>query len=99
MVTWCAVVCKGGAFVISVCHALRKDDVPEDLEFRHLFPKDRDWINIVNSGIVNPKGDIIAGPLEREEGLLITDLSEIVESKRLFDVTGHYSRQTLLSIG
>lgn len=92
---------EGGAFVISVCQALRKDDVPEDLEFRHLYPKDRDWINIGNSCIINPKGDIIAGPLEKEEGLLLADidLSEIVQSKRLFDVTGHYSRPDVFEYG
>ena len=44
--------------------------------------------------IVNPKGDIIAGPLENEEGILYAelDLSVILSSKRLFDVTGNYSR-------
>ncbi len=54
---------------------------------------DKDWINIDNSCIVNPKGNIISGSLEKGEGLLIADidLSEIVQSKRLFDVTGHYS--------
>jgi nitrilase len=46
------------------------------------------------SAIVNPMGEIIAGPLENAEGILIADidLSEIARAKFDFDVTGHYAR-------
>jgi len=46
------------------------------------------------SAIVNPMGDIIAGPLENTEGILTAeiDLSEIARAKFDFDVTGHYAR-------
>jgi len=46
------------------------------------------------SAIVNPMGEIIAGPLENAEGILTAelDLSEIVRAKFDFDVTGHYAR-------
>ena len=85
---------EGGMFVISVCQAFKKDDIPDKYEFKSLYPADRDWVNSGNSCIINPKGDIIAGPLEKEEGILYADLdlSEIISSKRLFDVTGNYSR-------
>lgn len=85
---------EGGLFVVSTCMALKKDDIPDEYDFKHLYPKDRVWINIGNSCIVNPKGQIIAGPLEAEEGILYADinLKEIIEAKRMFDVAGHYSR-------
>ena len=46
------------------------------------------------SAIVNPMGEIIAGPLENTEGILTAelDLSEIAQAKFDFDVTGHYAR-------
>lgn len=46
------------------------------------------------SAIVNPMGEIIAGPLEGREGILSgeIDLSEIPRAKYDFDVTGHYAR-------
>jgi nitrilase len=46
------------------------------------------------SAIVNPMGEIIAGPLENAEGILTAelDLSEIARAKFDFDVTGHYAR-------
>lgn len=86
---------EGGMFVISVCQALKMDDIPEDYEFRKNYPDGREWINSGNSVIVNPKGDIIAGPLKNEEGILYAeiDLSEILSAKRLFDVSGHYARR------
>jgi nitrilase len=46
------------------------------------------------SAIVNPMGEILAGPLENAEGILIAeiDLSEIARAKFDFDATGHYAR-------
>jgi nitrilase len=85
---------EGGMYVISSCQAIRKADIPDTYEFKNFYPEDRDWINIGNSCIVSPRGEIIAGPLEKEEGLIYAnvDYKEIISSKRLFDVTGHYSR-------
>ena len=52
--------------------------------------------NICRGGsvIFSPMGEILAGPLFDEEGILITtiDLDDIVRSKLDFDVNGHYSR-------
>lgn len=85
---------EGGLFVISTCAAIKKDDIPNSFEFKSLYPKDREWINPGNSCIISPKGQILAGPLNAEEGILYAeiDLNEITEAKRMFDVVGHYSR-------
>jgi len=85
---------EGGLFVISTCMALRMDDIPKEYNFKTLYPEGREWINTGNSCIINPKGQIIAGPLEAEEGILYAEinLDTITEAKRLFDVVGHYSR-------
>jgi len=85
---------EGGVFLISSCMALRINDIPNEYDFKNLYPDDREWINVGNSCIVAPSGKIIAGPLEAEEGILYADidLSDIISAKRLFDVVGHYSR-------
>jgi len=85
---------EGGLFVVSVCMALTMDDIPDHYEFKKLYPIDKKWINVGNSCIICPKGQILAGPLEAAEGILYadTDLNMITEAKRMFDVVGHYSR-------
>jgi len=85
---------EGGIFLISTCMVLKIDDIPDEYEFKKLYPADREWINVGNSSIVAPNGKIITGPLEAEEGILYADidLSDIISAKRMFDVVGHYSR-------
>ena len=85
---------EGGVFVISVCMALPMDAIPDEYEFKKLYPEGRDWINQGNSCIIGPNGKILAGPLEAEEGILYADidLSDIIAAKRMFDAVGHYSR-------
>jgi len=85
---------EGGIFLISTCMVLKIDDIPDEYEFKKLYPADREWINVGNSCIVAPNGKIITGPLEAEEGILYAniDLSDIISAKRMFDVVGHYSR-------
>ncbi len=85
---------EGGVFVISTCMALKINDIPEEYEFKKLYPEGREWINIGNSCIISPKGQLLAGPLEAQEGILYADLNmnDIIETKRMFDVVGHYSR-------
>ena len=85
---------EGGLFVISTCMALKMDDIPDQYEFKKLYPEGRDWINVGNSSIIAPNGKVIAGPLEAKEGILYADinLQDIIKAKRMFDVVGHYSR-------
>lgn len=85
---------EGGVFVINCCMALKIKDIPDKYDFKKLYPQDREWINIGNSCIINPKGEIIAGPLEAKEDILYADidLTQITAAKRIFDVAGHYAR-------
>lgn len=52
------------------------------------------------SVIVNPMGEIIAGPLDGQEGVLFADidLAEIPRAKFDFDVTGHYARADVFQL-
>jgi nitrilase len=90
---------EGGLFVISTCMALKMDDIPDEYEFKKLYPEGREWINVGNSSIIAPNGQFLAGPLEAEEGILYADidLKQIIKAKRMFDVVGHYSRPDVFS--
>jgi len=83
---------EGGLFVISSCMTLHINDLPKELQ--SIYATEKEWISKGLSCIVNPKGEIISGPLDSEEGILYADidLSEIIAAKRRFDVVGHYAR-------
>ncbi|KAM3581980.1 hypothetical protein VKS41_005421 [Umbelopsis sp. WA50703] len=50
--------------------------------------------------IVSPLGEVLAGPLRNEEGLLVADidLNDIIGAKFDMDVTGHYSRSDVFAL-
>jgi nitrilase len=52
------------------------------------------------SVIVNPFGDVLAGPLHDEEGLLFAeiDLADVTRGRYDFDAAGHYSRPDLFTL-
>ena len=88
---------EGGLFVISNCMTLRIDDLPEEL--KTIYSKGIEWISKGQSCIINPKGEIISGPIDSKEFILYADidLSEIIAAKRRFDVVGHYARPDVFS--
>lgn len=85
---------EGGMFVISTCMAVKMSDIPDEYEFKKLYPEGREWVNVGNSAIIAPNGKVLAGPLVAEEGILYADidLKDVIKAKRMFDVVGHYSR-------
>ena len=88
---------EGRCFVLGCNQFFRKEDYPEDYK---VYVKDEDE-NLCPGGsvIISPNGEIIAGPLYHQEGLLTAELelSDIVRNKLDFDVVGHYSRNDVFS--
>ncbi len=96
---------EGRVWVVGVNPALHRDQIPHDLPDRHRIapepgPENGDWIEPGNSVICNPAGDLVAGPLRLEEGILTAtiDLAQVAETRRLFDPTGHYHRPDVFSL-
>jgi nitrilase len=52
------------------------------------------------SAIVSPMGEVLAGPLYDQEGVLVADLNlaEIAQGKFDFDVVGHYARPDVFQL-
>ena len=81
-------------FVVNCCQAIRMDEIPDRFEFRKLYPEGREWINPGNSCIVDPRGQLLAGPVKGAQEILCAelDLALIPAAKRMFDAAGHYAR-------
>ena len=83
---------EGRCYVVGVNSCIRGSDVPADLPGRDELYADDDWPSRGNSVIVDPFGEIMAGPLVEQTGILYADvdLSVVQKSRRQFDVVGHY---------
>lgn len=86
---------EGRCYVVGVNSCLRGSDVPDSIPGRDaIYGGDDDWMSRGNTVIVDPNGDILAGPICEKEGILYAevDLDVIARSRRQFDVVGHYAR-------
>jgi nitrilase len=85
---------ESGAFVISVPQFIPRGAFPDD--FPLPLPAEPEVLGRGGAAIVEPAwGEVIAGPLYGEEGIVIADcdLALGLRAKRWFDVVGHYGRE------
>jgi nitrilase len=88
---------ESGAFVVSVPQYIPASAFPDD--FPVPLPEGKEVFGNGGAAICEPlRGNIIAGPLYGEEGIVMADcdLRATLHAKRLFDVVGHYSREDVL---
>ena len=86
---------EGRVYVVGCCMALRKEDILSRLPQLEPYYKDAgEWINSGNSMISDPEGNILAGPLSKDEGILYADVDPAVirNTRWNLDVAGHYAR-------
>jgi len=87
--------------VISSGVALQRSDIPDDFPDRDtVYPDSEDWINPGDSVVIAPGGEIVAGPMHEEKGLLFAEIdsSRVASAKRALDVAGHYSRPDVFTL-
>ena len=90
---------EGRCYVIGCNQYFTKSDYPQHLQAE--LAEDRpEVLSKGGSVIVSPLGEVLAGPLYGEEGILTAevDLDELVRSRMDFDVTGHYSRDDIFRL-
>jgi nitrilase len=88
---------ESGAFVISVPQFIPAAAFPPD--FPLALPDDREVFGRGGAAVIEPtQGEVIAGPLYGEEGIVLADcdLRRGLAAKRWFDSVGHYSREDVL---
>jgi nitrilase len=89
---------ESGAFVISVPQYIPASAFPDDFPVE--LPAGKDVFGEGGAAIVEPRwGEVIAGPLRGEEGMLVADcdLRSGLHAKRWFDAVGHYARAEVLA--
>lgn len=92
---------EGRCWVICSGVALTNSDIPEDFPDREtLYPASEEWINPGDSAVIAPGGEIVAGPMREEKGILYAEVDSKSTgiSKRDLDVTGHYSRPDIFTL-
>ena len=89
---------ESGAFVVSVPQFIPSSAFPGD--FPVPLPADKEVFGRGGAAIIEPgSGEVIAGPLYDEEGIVMAecDLRVGLHAKRWFDSVGHYSREDVLA--
>ncbi len=88
---------EGRCFVLSACQYQPSPD-QLGIEIEN-WPKDQALIG-GGSVIIGPLGDILAGPLLNEEGLITAaiDLDDIARARYDLDVVGHYARPDIFQL-
>ena len=88
------IAAEGRCYVFGVNQFVRKSDYPDDLPG---IEELKSWPDILCRGgscAIDPMGQLIAGPLWDEEGILIVEVDQdlVTRSRMDFDPAGHYNR-------
>ena len=90
---------EGRCFVLSTNQFCRRSDYPDN--YVSELPADGDTV-VCRGGacIIDPLGNVLAGPLWGQEGIITADvdLAEITRAQYDFDPVGHYSRPDVFSL-
>ncbi len=89
-----AFAAQAGCYVIAVGSLRLQKDVPERYGDFYRFDIGG------NSCIIDPQGEVVAGPVENKEAVLTAcgSLEAVFEAKSRCDVGGHYSRPDVLQL-
>lgn len=93
------IACEGRCFVLGCNQFVTKGDYPEDLPGEDLS-QIPEISSRGGSVIVDPLGNVVAGPLWDDRGILKAelDLALITKGKMDFDAVGHYARSDIFQL-
>jgi nitrilase len=94
------IACEGRCFVLGCNQFVTKSMYPTEMIGIEDISNMPEIMCRGGSAIVSPFGEILAGPLYDEEGVLLANLDkhEIIRGKFDFDVTGHYARPDVFQL-
>ncbi len=89
---------EGRVYVLAANHVAQAKDLAPDFATAYVHPD-----AVVCRGgsvIVDPFGEVLAGPLHDEEGVLFAelDLGQVTRGRYDFDAAGHYSRPDIFTL-
>lgn len=88
------IACEGRCYVLSCNQFVTKEMYPKNLPGIDELDDQPEVMCRGGSAIIGPLGEVLAGPLYDDEGILYAelDMGEVARSKFDFDVVGHYAR-------
>ena len=92
---------EGRTYVIGTNSFLRGSDVPAEIEGRDaLWGGAEDTMSRGGTVIVDPYGEVLAGPLYGKEGILVAEIDPraVRAARREFDPVGHYARPDVFTL-
>jgi nitrilase len=94
------IACEGRCYVLGCNQFVSKDMYPSDLESIEELADQPAVMCRGGSVIVAPDGEVLAGPLWDQEGILYAelDLEEVTRAKVDLDVAGHYARPDIFQL-
>jgi len=91
---------EGRVYVIGCCGAMREADIPKRVPYTAGHKGGDGWVNPGDSVIVDPDGQILAGPMHRNQGILYAEVDprQFLAPRWQLDVAGHYARPDVFSL-
>lgn len=92
---------EGRCWVVGSGNLLKGSDIPDDFpDKEHIYPDPDEWINPGDSVVIAPGGEIVAGPLHKEIGIISCeiDLDKVASAKRALDIVGHDARPDIFTL-
>lgn len=92
---------EGCCWVVGCGNLMKGSDIPDDFpEKSTLYPDPDEWVNPGDSIVIAPGGEIAAGPMREEAGILYCDIDreKVSIARRALDVAGHYSRPDIFKL-
>lgn len=87
---------EGQVFVIAASGYINESMIPDNFPLK----KYTKWDFPGGSGIINPRGEYLAGPFYDKETIIYADIDMemIIRAKAVMDAAGHFSRSDILSL-
>ena len=92
---------EGCCWVVGCGNLMKGSDFPDDFPGKAtLYPDANEWVNPGDSIVIAPGGEIMAGPMREESGIMYCeiDLERVTTARRALDVAGHYSRPDIFTL-
>lgn len=91
---------EGRVYVIGTNTCIHTTEVPGGLPGTEIYADADEWMSRGNTAIVGPDGNVLAGPLIEQSGILAVelDLGALVDARREFDPIGHYARDDVFRL-
>ena len=92
---------EAGCWVVGSGNLLRGRDLHTDVPgANEIYPDADEWVNPGDSVVIAPGGELVAGPMHKEQGVLYAevDAQKVGVARRTLDIVGHYARPDIFQL-